>query len=129
MGDVMVDFTFLEKEQVVGEKKLEILEKYGLVCTLTDFSILLGGCASFNYYLDNTAPSKVTRASWWWLKSTNDETVVHGGFEAFLKLLDKYKPRYWAYGHVHTRYGNMPRTLHRNETILVNACERYMIEI
>lgn len=73
MGDVMVDFTFLEQEQVVGEKKLEILEKYGLVCTLTDFSILLGGCASFNYYLDNTAPSKVTRASWWWLKSTNDE--------------------------------------------------------
>lgn len=59
----------------------------------------------------------------------DDETVVHGGFEAFLKLLDKYKPRYWAYGHVHTRYGNMPRTLQRNETTLVNACERYMIEI
>ena len=59
----------------------------------------------------------------------DDETVVHGGFEAFLKLLDKYKPRYWAYGHVHTRYGNMPRTHQRNETTLVNACERYMIEI
>jgi len=60
----------------------------------------------------------------------DDDTPVHRGFECFQSLLEKHRPRYWAYGHVHMRYSNKhPRLIQHGETTLVNACERYMIEI
>lgn len=39
----MKKFTFLEKEQICGNKQLDIINKYGKKCIITDFSILLGG--------------------------------------------------------------------------------------
>lgn len=55
---------------------------------------------------------------------------AHRGFEAFWPLLDKYKPKYLVHGHVHMRYGaDIPRTVQYGETTLVNACERYVLEI
>lgn len=60
----------------------------------------------------------------------DEENIVHRGFEAFLPLLEKWRPRYWAYGHVHMRYsGSQPRLIQHGETTLVNACERYVIDI
>lgn len=60
----------------------------------------------------------------------DDDTYVHRGFEAFLPLLEQYKPRYWAYGHVHMRYSsNHKRLIEHGSTTLINACERYLIEI
>jgi len=60
----------------------------------------------------------------------DDESYVHRGFEAFLPLLEKYKPKYWVYGHVHMRYGTgKPRILQCGETTLINACEKYLLEI
>lgn len=60
----------------------------------------------------------------------DSEGHVHRGFEAFYKLLDGYKPRYWAYGHVHMSYGiSIPRLLQHGETTLINACERYILDV
>ena len=55
---------------------------------------------------------------------------AHRGFEIFLKMLDKYKPKYFVHGHVHMCYGrDIPRTMQYGETTIVNACERYILEI
>ena len=45
-----LDFTFLDEEQVFGDKQLDIIKKYGTKCAITDFSILLGGYVSEDYY-------------------------------------------------------------------------------
>lgn len=58
------------------------------------------------------------------------EDYAHMGFEAFLPLLDRYRPRYLVHGHVHTEYGrDIPRMVQRGETTLINACERYTLEV
>ena len=58
------------------------------------------------------------------------EDLAHRGFEAFMPFLDKYKPKYLIHGHVHMNYGrDIPRTVRRGETTIVNAWERYVLEI
>ena len=58
------------------------------------------------------------------------EDYAHRGFECFLPFLDKYKPQYFIHGHVHLNYGaERPRTLQRGETTIINAYERYILEI
>lgn len=60
----------------------------------------------------------------------DDDSPVHRGFECFHQLLDTHKPKFWAYGHVHMRYSNrQARLIEHADTKLVNACERYIIEI
>lgn len=55
---------------------------------------------------------------------------AHRGFEAFLPLLDRYHPKYFIHGHVHLSYGaNLQRIYHYNDTTIINACERYILEI
>lgn len=58
------------------------------------------------------------------------EDYAHRGFEALLPLLDRYRPSYLIHGHVHTSYtANRPRVLQRDGTTIINACERYILEI
>lgn len=58
------------------------------------------------------------------------EDYAHRGFEALLPLLDKYEPRYLVHGHVHVTYGvNRPRVLQRGGTTIINAYERYILEL
>ena len=59
------------------------------------------------------------------------EDPAHRGFEAFLPLLARWKPRYLIHGHVHKRYGvNLPRSLLCGETTLINAAlGRYILEL
>lgn len=60
----------------------------------------------------------------------DEDNVTHRGFEAFLPLLDQYKPRYLVHGHIHQRYGaNRPRCHQYGETTIVNATGRYILEI
>lgn len=60
----------------------------------------------------------------------DSETRVHRGFDAFHMLLERYQPRYWAYGHVHMSYGkSIPRLLQHGPTTLINACERYILDV
>lgn len=55
---------------------------------------------------------------------------AHRGFEAFLPILEKYKPKYLIHGHVHMSYGrDIPRLTQYGDTIIVNACGRYVLEI
>ena len=57
------------------------------------------------------------------------EDYAHQGFRCLLDLVDKYRPQYLVHGHVHRNYGvDIPRTLSRGETTIVNAYERYTIE-
>lgn len=57
------------------------------------------------------------------------EDHAHRGFECLLELIDRYQPRYFIHGHVHTNYKNTPRILQRGETTIINAYERYVLEI
>lgn len=58
------------------------------------------------------------------------EDYAHRGFECLLPFLDKYKPKYLVHGHVHLNYGaDRPRRLERGETTIINAYERYILEI
>lgn len=58
------------------------------------------------------------------------DDLAHRGFEAFLPLLDKYKPRYLIHGHVHMSYGrDIPRTRQYGETTLINGYERYILNL
>ena len=51
-------------------------------------------------------------------------------FEAFLPLLDRYKPRYFIHGLVLMEYGrDIARMLRRGDTTIINACERYTLEV
>ena len=60
----------------------------------------------------------------------DEDSRPHQGFAAFLPLLDKYAPQYLVHGHVHTRYGvGRPRVLQRGGTTIINACERYLLEL
>lgn len=60
----------------------------------------------------------------------DDDTFAHRGFDVFRAMLDEYKPRYWAYGHVHMRYGHsVQRIMQHENTLLINACGRYVLEI
>lgn len=58
------------------------------------------------------------------------EDYAHRGFDCLVELLDKYQPKYLVHGHVHMNYGaDIPRLLQRGDTAIVNAYERYVIEI
>ena len=55
---------------------------------------------------------------------------AHRGFACFLDLIDRYHPRYLVHGHVHTSYvPNLSRVSERNGTTIINACERYTLEL
>ena len=58
------------------------------------------------------------------------EDYAHRGFACLLELVDKYQPRYLIHGHVHVNYGfDIPRVLHRGETTIINAYERFVLDL
>lgn len=60
----------------------------------------------------------------------NGEDYAHRGFECLVDLIDRYKPKYLIHGHVHMSYNTkMPRVLHRGETTIINAYERYVLDL
>ena len=60
----------------------------------------------------------------------DDDDPAHWGFAAFREFLDKYHPAYFVHGHVHMTYGhNIPRVRDYNGTTLINAYERYTLEL
>lgn len=57
------------------------------------------------------------------------DSVTHRGFQCFVKLLDIFHPKYFIHGHIHTNYGaHIPKKTHRGGTIIINACDHYVIE-
>ena len=58
------------------------------------------------------------------------EDYAHQGFESLLALVDKYHPQYLIHVHVHANYGcHLPRVLQRAETTIINAYERYVLDL
>lgn len=58
------------------------------------------------------------------------EDLPHHGFHIFNELMDKYEPGYFIHGHVHMNYGRgHVREDERGKTRVINAFERYVIEI
>lgn len=64
-------------------------------------------------------------------RSLNDgEDLPHRGFDCFNQLLEEYSPSYFVHGHVHMSYNaNLPRCCRKGDTTVVNAYEKYMIEV
>lgn len=74
----MLDFTFLEENQIFGDTQLDIFKKYGTKCGITDFAILLGGYVADGIYTSEGNTLK-DRTGWWWTKTSdgdNDARVV-----------------------------------------------------
>ncbi len=60
----------------------------------------------------------------------DDEDIAHWGFASLRDFIDKYHPAYLVHGHVHMSYGHhIPREINHNGTKVINAFERYTIEI
>lgn len=58
------------------------------------------------------------------------DDLPHKGFEVFNTLIETYHPRYFVHGHVHMNYGRQfPRVDQMGQTQVVNAFERYIIEL
>lgn len=60
----------------------------------------------------------------------DQDDMAHRGFEAFLPLLDKYKPKYLIHGHVHKSYtgAGFERERQYGETTIINAYGRYIFD-
>ncbi len=58
------------------------------------------------------------------------EDAAHRGFEAFFPFLERYQPKYLIHGHIHMNYArNIPRRIQHGKTTIINAWERYELEI
>lgn len=55
---------------------------------------------------------------------------THRGFNCFNLLLERYKPKLFVHGHVHTNYGaRIPRKCEHNGTTVINATDHYFLEM
>lgn len=62
----MINMTLLEKNQILGEKQLEIFKRYGTGCSITDFAVLLGGHrVSRGHYTSEGRGISNLCCSWW----------------------------------------------------------------
>ena len=59
----------------------------------------------------------------------NGDDYAHRGFRCLLDFIDRYQPRYLIHGHVHMNYQNGSRICQRGETTVINAYERYILEL
>lgn len=107
----------------------------------------LGGSPRYNggryQYTERQMRGRIRRL-WWKLRSFPPDVVVthapprhmgdqddaaHRGFEAFVQLMDQYRPGWLVHGHVHMRYGRVERVRQYRDTTLINGCERYVLEL
>ena len=55
--------------------------------------------------------------------------LPHQGFRIFVKLIEKYKPKFFIHGHVHMTYGRTHKRYDKyKETHIINAYERCVFE-
>ena len=58
------------------------------------------------------------------------DDYAHRGYQEFLNFVDTYHPKYWLHGHIHLSYlPDRTRVREYNGTKVINACERYVLEI
>ena len=122
----------------------------GHIVTYNGIRILgLGGCRKYHpgrhQYTEAQMRRRIAKLRWklWRMKGVDivvthaapqglgdDKDIAHWGFAAFRDLIDKYRPSCLVHGHVHMSYGHhVPRELDYNGTRVINAYERYTVEI
>ena len=69
----------------------------------------------------------VTHAAPTGLGDQND--FAHRGFDCFRDLMTEYNPRYFLHGHVHMNYGRVPRQMAFGQTQVINAYDRYLLDL
>ena len=84
------EFTLLSENQVFGNDKIDVIDKLGPKCAVSDFAILLGAYVSSVYvvYEDNSIRR---RTSWWYLSNspgTGYVKAVNGLGNVISKSLD-----------------------------------------
>lgn len=109
----------------------------------------LGGCRKYHpgdhQYTDRQMRGRILKMRWPMRKAKgidilvthapaeglgDAEDMAHRGFASLRTFLDKYHPTYHVHGHVHMAYGqNIPRTQDYNGTTIINAYERYTLEL
>ena len=122
----------------------------GQVITYNGVRILgLGGCVWYHpgdhQYTEKEMRRRV-RKLWFQIRKAGGVDIIvthapprgvgdandnaHRGFEIFLEMMDKYKPKYLLHGHVHMNY-NLDNVREReyNGTKVINAYERYVLDI
>lgn len=69
----------------------------------------------------------VTHAPAYQLNDGRD--LPHQGFQAFIRLLEKYKPKYFLHGHVHLAYGRAHKRFDKYlDTQVINGYERFVFD-
>ena len=109
----------------------------------------LGGCKRYNQetyqYTEDEMARRVRRAGRQIRKAGGVDVVLthaaptgcgdrpdpaHRGFDCFLSLMDRYEPPFLVPGHLHMTYDrDVPRRVTYGKTTVINAYERYMLEI
>lgn len=109
----------------------------------------LGGCRKYHpgphQYTEKQMRQRINRLRWklWRMKGVDivvthaapeglgdAEDLAHWGFEALRELIEKYQPKYLIHGHVHMSYNHTsPREMEHNGIKIINAYQRYTIEI
>ena len=69
------EFTLLSDEQTFGSRKIDVIERLGGKCAISDFAILLGAYVSDDYHVDDDSSLK-GRTGWWYLSSSDGDGDV-----------------------------------------------------
>lgn len=108
----------------------------------------LGGCRMYRpgpyQYTEQEMRRRIRKLGWklWWHKGVDivvthappkgvgdGDDPAHKGFEALLKLIDKYHPKYLLHGHVHLNYGiEQTREREYHGTKVINVCQKYELD-
>ena len=60
----------------------------------------------------------------------DDTDLAHTGFQTFIDVMEKYRPRYMVHGHVHQNYQyNFKRIRHHGDTTVINAFGYYLLDV
>lgn len=127
----------------------------GCVCIDDDLVIykgirILGLGGSYKYsdrkyqYSESEMKRRIRRIKWKIRKAKGVDIIVthapikgygdlndyaHQGFECFKELLEKYEPKYWLYGHVHSNYDvKNSRIFSYKKTLIINVSDYYQLK-
>lgn len=109
----------------------------------------LGGCKSprqDSYEYTEKRMEKLIRKTWWERTKSrgydifvthapargigDGDDLFHQGFESFLRLNEKYRPRFHFFGHQHKRYGTRVESrIERNGVTYINGCGYQILDI
>ncbi len=60
----------------------------------------------------------------------DDTDLAHTGFQTFIDVMEKYRPRYMVHGHVHQNYQyNFKRIRQHGDTTVINAFGSYLLDV